>query len=116
VLRLLVTASVVPSSPIPVTLIMEALSPSETSVLTRATWRNIPEDVILHSHRCENLKSYIELAGWTLQWRRHVSPVKYEVAILLVLLEEYKPLARVGLQENVSSRLVMGHALKRICH
>jgi hypothetical protein len=27
--------------------------------LTRATWRNIPEDTILHSHRCENLKSYI---------------------------------------------------------
>jgi hypothetical protein len=29
------------------------------SVLTRATWRNIPEDAILHSHRRENLKSYI---------------------------------------------------------
>jgi hypothetical protein len=24
-------------------------------------WRNIPEDGILHSHRCENLKSYIEI-------------------------------------------------------
>jgi hypothetical protein len=37
---------------------MEALSYYETSVLTRATRRNIPENSIPHSHRCENLKSY----------------------------------------------------------
>jgi hypothetical protein len=64
--RLLVTASVVPSSPILVTLMKEALSSSETSVLTRASRRNIPEDGILHSHSSENLKSYIALTGWTL--------------------------------------------------
>jgi hypothetical protein len=37
----------------------EALRSSETSVLTKATLRNIPENTIQHSHRRENLKSYI---------------------------------------------------------
>jgi hypothetical protein len=48
-LRLLVIACVVPSSQILVTLGF-----------------NITEDGILHSHRRENLKSYIALTGWTL--------------------------------------------------
>jgi hypothetical protein len=38
---------------------MEAIRPSETSVLTRATRRHLPEDDNHHSHRRGNLKSYM---------------------------------------------------------
>jgi hypothetical protein len=55
---LLVKANVA-TSPILVTLLMEAPHSSETSVLTRSTRHNIPEDGIHHSHRRENFKSYI---------------------------------------------------------
>jgi hypothetical protein len=44
-------------------MMMEALDSFETSVLTRARRRYVPEDGILHSHRRENLKSYIALTG-----------------------------------------------------
>jgi hypothetical protein len=35
---------------------------SETLIVTRATWSNIPADGI-HSDRCENLKSYKHETG-----------------------------------------------------
>jgi hypothetical protein len=76
--RLLVTASVVPSSPILVTLMKKALSSYETSVLRISTRRNTPGDAILHSRGRESLKSYKEVVlfkidifhgGYSEEWR-----------------------------------------------
>jgi hypothetical protein len=58
-LQLLVTANVVPRSPILVTFIMEAISFSETSVLSRVTPRNFSGVGILHTRRRKVLKSCI---------------------------------------------------------
>jgi hypothetical protein len=62
---------------------IDAIRSSELSVLTRATRRHISEDGILHSHRRENIKSYIALIGRILWRRRNVSPVRYELGFYI---------------------------------
>jgi hypothetical protein len=42
------------------TMKMEPIRSFEASVLTKSTRRHFPEDGILHSHLCENLRSYKE--------------------------------------------------------
>jgi hypothetical protein len=61
----------------------------------------IPEDII-HSHRCEDLKSYIALTGWTLWRRSNVSPVRYELGSYIPedILHSHRP-------ENLKSYIAL---------
>jgi hypothetical protein len=67
----------------------EAPGSSETSVLTRATRRNNPEDTILHSQRRENLKSYILFVACN---KRHHNQLrreekhKYDSVITIIIV------------------------------
>jgi hypothetical protein len=52
-------------SPILATLMMETIRTSKSSVHKRITWRNIPEDDILHSHRHGNLQLYTAILSFS---------------------------------------------------
>jgi hypothetical protein len=52
---------------------MEARCSSETSVdFQRTTRRYVAQDIILHNHRCENLKSYIKLYWFGIESSRDI--------------------------------------------
>jgi hypothetical protein len=40
-----------------------AVTSNRCTLRRNTTWRNKPEDTILHSHRRENLKSYVDVAA-----------------------------------------------------
>jgi hypothetical protein len=61
--RLLVTANVVPNSPILVNLIMDMIYFSETSVLKTATHRNIPEEGIHQTTVISAASAVLEFFG-----------------------------------------------------
>jgi hypothetical protein len=82
VLRLLVTANVVPSSPIFTSDDGVDTFLRNVDVYNSNTASHIQEG-ILRSRRRENLKSYTALTGWALQRRRNASPVRYELGFYI---------------------------------
>jgi hypothetical protein len=71
--------------------------------VAQATWRNIPEDTILHSHRRKNLKSYtVLLTVRFLDVEKFTSPIPLS---LLISFKLSSPI--VGLKMSFLPTLVL---------
>jgi hypothetical protein len=82
----------IPKSQILVTLMMEGVNSSGMSVLTRATRHIISEDAVLHSHRRENLISYLLwliVSECQLNYTANKSSVQSKILIYLVMLYQF---------------------------
>jgi hypothetical protein len=77
-------------------LIRTDVNSSETSVLTRATRRNVLEDAILHSHRRENFKTY-----WYTHTVVNIVSIQYTVSCMSISR------CRIMLWESIKLRGVM---------